>query len=85
MKLLNDRVLVSKVEEEKTGGFETVQVQDNFVGKGRIEQTSWPEKDLPYKIGDIVLFAKYSPDTHEMKHEGVTYKIIAMSDILAVL
>jgi co-chaperonin GroES (HSP10) len=36
-------------------------------------------------VGDTVLFAKYSPDTHEIEHEGKKYKVVEVSDILAVL
>ena len=39
MKILGNRILVSKVEDEvKDGGFQTVEVQDNFVNKGKVEQ-----------------------------------------------
>ncbi len=98
MKLIGNRVLVSKVEEEKKEGFQTVDVQDSFVNKGKIEQTgesheiiytqdakNFSIKDLPFKEGDIVLFAKYSPDTHEFEHEGKKYKSVKVEDILVVL
>lgn len=101
MKILGNRVLISKVEEEKKEGeFETVNVQDSFVNKGKIEQlgskvyTYKPvsEADLisiqkyaGIEEGDIVLFAKYSPDTQEVKHEGKDMKIINVDDILAIL
>lgn len=85
MKILGNRVLVSKVQEPKPEGFETVQVTDSFVYKGKVEQCSWPESDTPFKIGDIVLFAKYSPDTQDVEHEGVKYKAVKVDDIIAVL
>lgn len=37
------------------------------------------------QVGSIILFAKYSPDTHEIEHEGVKYKFVAFDDILAIL
>lgn len=92
MKILGNRVLVSKIEEPKTDGFQTVEVQDSFVYKGKIEQTGilWTERnhqngeDYP-KRDDIILFAKYSPDTQEVNYEGQKMKIINVDDILAVL
>lgn len=91
MKILGNRVLVSRVEEEKKEGFQTVEVQDNFVYKGKVEQTGFPIikdnlfKNLIIDVGSIILFAKYSPDTQEIKHEGQDMKIINVDDILAVL
>jgi len=83
MKILGDRVLVSKVEEPVKDGFQTVDVQDSFVNKGRVEQTSQDYASI--KVGDVVLFAKYSPDTQEIEHEGEKMKIVMVSDIIAVL
>lgn len=88
MKILGNRVLVSRIEEPKPEGFQTVEVQDSFVCKGRIEQIG---EDLCvnvsnyFLVGDTILFAKYSPDTQEIEHEGQTMKVIFVSDILAVL
>lgn len=104
MKILGNRILVSKVEEEKAEGFQTVEVQDSFVNKGRVEllgpvtMYTYPYLegvptdveeinlgDFKLKVGDIVLFAKYSPDTQELRHEGKDMKIINIEDILAIL
>lgn len=88
MKILGNRVLVSKVEEQKSEGFHTVEVQDSFVNKGRVEQVTAdfqaPDK-LHLNQGDVVLFAKYSPDTQEIEHEGKKMKIVRVEDILAIL
>ena len=88
MKILGNRILVSKVEEEKKEGFQTVEVQDSFVNKGKVEQGG-EENELSLsngiKNGDIVLFAKYSPDTQEIEHEGKKMKIIRVEDVLAIL
>lgn len=86
-KILGNRVLVSKVEEEKQEGFQTVQVQDSFVYKGRVEMLG-NDRSTYYvtpEVGDVILFAKYSPDTQEIDHEGQKMKIINVDDILAIL
>lgn len=86
MKILGNRVLVSKVEEEKKEGqFQTVDVQDSFVYKGKVEDMADIYSTGLIKIGDVVLFAKYSPDTQEVKHDGKDMKIIRVEDILAIL
>ena len=102
MKILGNRVLVSQVEKEVKEGFTTVDVQDDFVYKGRVAQvgvqigvpissytatthTLEGGEFMEIKEGDIIIFAKYSPDTHEIEHEGKKYKSVLISDILAVL
>jgi len=95
MKILGNRILVSKVEEEKKEGFQTVEVQDSFVNKGKVEQVGNTEMPVTYKgnqyfypgiaVGSTVLFAKYSPDTQEIEHEGKKMKIIRVEDVLAIL
>jgi len=88
MKISSRYVAVERLEEVKKEGFQTVEVQDNFVYKGKIVLR--PDVPLyvdnhPLSIGDVVIFAKYSPDTHEVEHEGKKYKFIRADDILAVL
>lgn len=96
MKILGNRVLVSKIEEEKKEGFQTVEVQDSFVNKGRIEMLGGIDSEKPISsyssvsledlgVNDIILFAKYSPDTQDIKHEGKDMKIVNVDDILAIL
>lgn len=99
MKILGNRILVSRIEEERQEGFQTVNVQDSFVNKGKVEDvgnlpiykrgldSTYTEQftETQIKPGDIVLFAKYSPDTQEVKHEGKDIKIINVEDILAIL
>jgi len=89
MKILGNRVLVSKIEEEKAEGFTTVEIQDSFLYKGKVEQiggesgTVWTGSSIDepsLKEGKIVYFAKYSPHTQEI--EGM--KVIRMEDIIAV-
>lgn len=95
MIVLGNRILVSKAEEEKKeGGFETVEVQDSFLYKGKVEQVGSNPMMLSsstvsvfdpiIKEGAVVLFAKYSPHTQTIKHEGVDMKIIRLEDVLAV-
>lgn len=93
MRILGNRVLVSKVEEPQAEGFNAVQVLDSFTFKGKVEEVGMlitfeahPGYVAPLvKEGDIVLFAKYSPDTQEVEVEEQTMKIIKVEDILAIL
>ncbi len=100
MKVLGNRLLVERVEEEKKDGFQTVDVQDTFVNKGRIVQigdgfeympnAQWVGTGIavvapPFQIGDVVLFNKYSPDTQEVEHDKQKMKIIVQDDVIAVL
>ena len=82
-------VLVKKLEEEKKEGFQAVEVQDNFVYKGVIVQIPRSQPvylgDNHLAVGDVVMFAKYSPDTHEIELEGVKHKFVKISDLLAVI
>jgi co-chaperonin GroES (HSP10) len=81
MQILGNRLLVSRIEEEDTGGFKAIDVQDSFVYKGLVEESNSPE----VAPGSVVLFAKYSPNTQEIPVDGKTMKIISISDVLAVL
>lgn len=77
-------VLVEKIEEVKEEGFKTVEVQDCFVYKGKVKQvpmmTTYVDNHL-LSVGDVVIFAKYSPDTHEVEKD----KFVKITDILAVV
>lgn len=88
MKILGNRVLVSKVEEEKTEGFQTVDVQDSFVYKGKVQPGGFAGGYVAggsINEGDTILFRKYSPDTETIQHGGQEMKIIRVDDVLAVL
>ncbi len=96
MIVLGNRILVSKVEEEKKeGGFATVEVQDSFLYQGKVEQvgstplllagSSTSAVEPIIKEGAVVLFAKYSPHTQSVKIEGQDMKIIRVEDVLAVM
>lgn len=84
MKILGNRVLVTRVPEEATDGFQAVKIQDSFVFKGKVEIVGNIQTDQ-VKENDIVLFAKYSPDTQDVDYNGQEAKIINRDDILAIL
>ena len=89
MKISINYVVVEKAEEPVSEGFQAVEIQDSFVYKGKIiqlpaEQPMYLDNDK-IKLGDVILFAKYSPDTVEMEHEGKKIKFVKLSDVLAVL
>lgn len=52
------------------------------VGPGRMDESG---KAIPVsvKIGDVVVFKKYSPD--EVKVDGKEYLVLSESDLIAVL
>lgn len=89
MSINNKYVKVEKFEEEtRDEGFQAVQVQDNFVYKGKVIEI--PESPVyvdnhKIEVGDVVLFAKYSPDTHEITEKGKTVKFVRAEDLLEVL
>lgn len=83
MQILGNRILVSKIEEEKKTGFELVAATDSFLYKGKVEEVGTGTFQM--MPGEIVLFAKYSPDTQEVTVDGKTMKIISVSDVLAVI
>lgn len=85
MKILGNRVLVSRIEVPKPEGYQTVEVQDSSVYKGKVEQIG-TEFSLSLDIvGMTIIFVKHSPDTQEIEYEGQTMKVVLVSDILAVL
>lgn len=88
MKISNNYVAIEKIEEQPKEGFQTVEIQDSSTYKGRVVYL--PEMPVCMgntfvNIGDIVLFAKYSPDTHEITNDGRTIKFVSTRDLLAVL
>ncbi|HXK35056.1 MAG TPA: co-chaperone GroES [Candidatus Paceibacterota bacterium] len=89
---LGDRVLVKPISPEtktKSGIIipETIdkekpdQGEVVAVGEGRFEDGELISPKV--KIGDVVLFSKYSPD--EIKVDGVEYYILREENILAVI
>lgn len=92
LKPLADRVVVRKLEaEEKTAGGIVLpdtakekpqQGEVLAVGPGKLDEKG-TRHPMEVKVGDKVLFAKYSGT--EVKIEGVEYTILFERDILAVV
>ena len=70
-------VLPETVDKEKPEKGEVV-----AVGSGKLLDNG-QKASLTVKVGDKVMFKKYSPD--EVKVDGVEYLIISEGDILAIL
>lgn len=89
MKSINRKyTLIKKIQEPKQEGFATVDIQDSSIYKGEVHTI--PETPVfvdnhQVLVGDIVQFAKYSPDTHEVDIDGVKMKMVKVEDILMVL
>lgn len=86
MQVSNNYVCVEKVEEEKKEGFQSVEVTDSSLFTGKI--THIPEGPVfigntRLGVGDVILFSKYSPDTHEVDYQGKKLKFVSTRDILA--
>jgi co-chaperonin GroES (HSP10) len=88
MDINNKYIVVERLQEEAKEGFKTVEVQDSFVYKGKVVKLPailvFMGEQQVY-TGDTVLFAKYSPDTHEIDFEGKKVKFVNVNDVLAVL
>jgi chaperonin GroES len=92
LKPLSDRVVLKKLEaEEKTSGGIVLpdtakekpqQGEILAVGPGRVDDKG-NRTALEVKVGDKVLFAKYSGT--EVKIDGTEYLIIQEKDILAIV
>ncbi|HET8938491.1 MAG TPA: co-chaperone GroES [Polyangiales bacterium] len=89
---LQDRIIIKRVrEEEKTkGGIiipdtakeKPIEGKVIAVGKGAIQKDGSVRK-LEVKVGDTVLFAKYSGS--DIKIEGEDHLIIREEDVLAIV
>lgn len=90
---LSDRVIVRAVsKEEKTasgiflpdsGKERPEQGEVVAVGPGRYDEDGEKRIPVSVKVGDKVVFKKYSPD--EVKVEDKEYLILSESDIMAVI
>jgi chaperonin GroES len=89
---LHDRVIIKRMEEERTspGG---IVIPDSAtekpsmgeimaVGNGKILD-SGEVRPLEVKVGDKVLFGQYAGTT--VKHEGEEYLVMREDDVIAVL
>lgn len=84
----NKYILVEKIEETKDDGFQVVKVEDISTYMGKVN--ALPEIPVyignhQLDIGDTVIFAKYSPNTHLITREGKELKYILIEDLLEVL
>ncbi|MCC6563601.1 co-chaperone GroES [Candidatus Uhrbacteria bacterium] len=53
------------------------------VGPGRFDEDGEKRIPMSVKVGDVVIFKKYSPD--EVKVDGKEYLVLSESDLIAVL
>ena len=89
---LHDRVIVKRVEEERTspGGIvipdsateKPIQGKVTAVGKGKISENG-DVRPLDVKVGDKVLFGKYSGT--EVKLGGDEVLVMREEDIMAII
>lgn len=88
---LSDRVLIKRLEAEETtksgillAGASKEKPQEAeviAVGPGKVEDGK--EVKMEVKVGDIVLFSKYSGS--EIKYEGTEYIILRQDELLAII
>lgn len=93
LKPLHDNIIVKQFEEEKvtksgiiipdtSKGERPQQGEIIAVGKGRINEQG-ELKQLEVKVGDKILFSKYSPT--EIKIDNEEYLVMKESDVLAII
>jgi chaperonin GroES len=87
IKPFEDRVLVEQVESEESKTKGGIYIPDTAKEKQRIgkviEVGTDEELAEHIKVGDKIIFAKFTGD--EIEFEGEKYLIIARNDILAVI
>ena len=89
---LHDRVIVKRVEEERTTASgivipdsateKPIQGKVTAVGKGKISENG-DVRPLDVKVGDKVLFGKYSGT--EVKLDGDEVLVMREEDIMAII
>ena len=89
---LHDRVIVKRVEEERTTASgivipdsateKPIQGKVTAVGKGKISENG-DVRPLDVKVGDKVLFGKYSGT--EVKLDGEEVLVMREEDIMAII
>lgn len=88
---LHDRVLIKRIEEEVTSG--GIVIPDNAkekpsrgkvlaIGKGKLLENG-EIRPLDVKVGDTVLFGKYSGS--EVKIDNEEYVVMREDDIMGIL
>lgn len=89
MRISNNYIVVERIEQpKKEGEFEVKSAVDSFMYTGKVVEI--PEAPVymgntPIVVGDAIIFAKYSPDTHDSTFDGKPVKFVSTRDILAVL
>jgi len=80
---LHDRVIVKRVEEETDNAAEKpIRGKVLAVGNGKILENG-EQRGLDVKVGDTVLFGKYSGT--EVKVEGEELLVMREDDIMAII
>ena len=91
LKPLSNRVVVEPLREQTKGGIILPETADKekpeqgkvvATGPGKLLDNG-QRAPLEVKVGDTVVFKKYSPD--EIKVEGKDYLILEESDILGII
>lgn len=91
LKPLGNRVVVEPVKEETKGGIILPATADKekaekgkiiACGTGKLMENG-SRAAMEVKVGDIVMFKKYSPD--EIKVDGKEYLVLEESDIMGIL
>lgn len=87
IKPLADRVLIepAQVEEKTIGGIIIPDTAKEKPLKGTVVAAGngTKDEDMVLKVGDVVLFGKYSGT--ELEFEGKKYLIMRQSDVIATL
>ena len=92
LKPLGDRIVIKVIEdtEQTSGGIFIPDSAKEKPQKGEVVAVgpgktldSGNKEDMEVKIGDKVLYAKYSGT--DVKVENVEYKILSVKDVLAII
>lgn len=93
LKPLNDKVIIKPIEEKETTKFgivlpETAEKEKSekgeiiAIGPGKLLENG-QRAAMSVKVGDVVLFKKYSPD--EIKIDKEEYLVIDETDIIGII
>lgn len=85
IKLLGNRVLVRRIPKPEETGFAEVKAVDDFVGEGEIVMLGDGVERGDLDIGSRIVFAKFSPDTRTVDHNGEEMKAVLVSDIIGTI
>jgi chaperonin GroES len=82
---LGDRVLIRLVEDEAftKSGLVIPDTAKEKPQRGEVVAVGDDEETIKVKVGDLVLFAKYSGT--ELRLDGADYLILNSADVLAIL